>query len=277
MGTGQPDPLKAEALERLRSSLPASGAVHAFYTATKGFGEVLIGLDLASGAWYFISGASVMGRDTQGQTFAGIPRRGSVEPAELPAHGADCSLDPFLPAAMARDLVARPELIQRVDPLPHDGLRITITSRFVRPRMPRETAPPPPATQWIDIDAAGQITAIAYEADQVGADDRRFQYNEAGPVGFRLVIQPPGYPVRLASFSYSSDADPAAFSLPRVESLAADSVVNVTEQMARSTSQARPPPGPTPPLARFRWPLLATGVVVLLVGVLALWRRTRHA
>lgn len=284
---GGDDDAKARAVALLRSALPRAGAVEAVYTATEGFGEVLIGFDVTSGAWYYVTGAIVQGRDTSGKGFGGPPGRFTLKPEDQSMPGADEPLDSFLPTTLARDLVARPETIREARPLPKGGYRIVAAypggMRDGRVPSPDRAAP---REWWIDVDASGVISALAYNNEkELDGDARKFHYRAAGPPGFQLVDTPPGYPFRLSSYTYSEKVDPGAFAMDTVASLAAQSVLTVSGRVS-AAGQAMfggggadgPGRGPDSagdgynPLARYRLPLLGAGIVVVVIGVLAMWK-----
>lgn len=288
---GGDDDAKARAVALLRSALPRAGAVEAVYTATEGFGEVLIGFDVPSGAWYYVTGAVVQGRDTAGKGFGGPPGY-PLNPEDQSVPGADEPLDTLLPTTLARDLVARPETIREVRPLPDGGFRIVAAypGGLRDGRVPSPDRATPRAW-WIDVDASGVISALAYNNEkELDGDARKFRYRAAGPPGFQLVETPPDYPFRLSSYTYSEKGDPGAFTMDTVASLAAQSVLTVAGRVSAAGQAlfeggAADAPGRGPdsagdgynPLARYRLPLLGAGIVVVVIGVLAMWRTRRKA
>ncbi len=283
---------KERAIASLAASLPHNGAVEAVYTATEGFGEVLIGFDVPSGAWYFITGAIAQGRDAAGNGFAGPPGRYTLKPEDQSMPGADHPLDTFLPTALARDLVARPQTIQEVRPLPDGGYRIvTVYPGGLRDGRVPSPDRAGPRNWWVDVDASGVISAIAYNDEMELRDDaRRFHYKDAGLPGFQLVEMPPGYPFRLASYKYSEIGDPSAFAMDRVASLAAQSVVTVAGRVSAAGQDMQDrsdgivgggvggagPGDAYNPLSRYQLPLLGAGVIVVVIGGFAIWRAKRQ-
>lgn len=271
------DECTTNALVAIRAALPSTGSVHAVYVAKEGFGEILIGFDASSGAWYRIDSYACRGRDSAGQGFSGPPRRGMVKEIDAAHPGSDEPLDGFLPIALARDLLARPETIVGCTRRDDGGYRLVLGYKGGS-RDPR-TAPLDRneiRNKWIDVSPDGIITAFAPNREtELDDPGRRWQYRETGPVGMRLLETPKSSQMRLASFSFSETAKPESFSIPVVEAMAAQSVVTVSAQLSVAASEINNTVDESSG-SRSQLPLLAVGITCVVIGVVAIVFRSRR-
>jgi hypothetical protein len=262
----QPDVLRSF-LER---RVPRQGVVEATYLAKPGFaGEMQVGFDAATGAWYEVSHVGAMLRRASGETLEGDPYPGMLKPsARLAPYSADTAVMEWCPTCFLRLVALGNVPIDNVEAIPEGGYRFRIRSDQVLPH----------AVALInEVDASGVLRRIARD-DPADRRETNVVYSDKSPAGFLLRTETAGRNLATASVHEGSIRD--FESVTRVESLAAQSRVNTARALAAMSggSGGTVPaegvaggkstvPSAAPPLSGYRWPLIALGVVLIVAAV----------
>lgn len=282
-----------EQLSSIRAQLAGPGniSIRAVYRApdSAGVGEVHVGYNGMTGAWYHVTQGHAGGRDDDGRRFwASVDDGGGLSDiryhADTPGNGA--GLERHFPTLILMDLVLkRPELIQSVEegeagnlvliaPLP-GGHRDTSDAIF---------SAMPIHDFCVEVDAHGQVVRTWLDPEKPGLPTFEFEYSPESPQGFPVAIRDPLSKFELASLEVTpATRDFDSGMAVKLHGLAKYNVQKgladrASAKTAASGGSSGGNPGAPPaqtPFARHRLPLLAVGGCLILGGVIAAWLRKR--
>lgn len=263
----QGDPVAVRAL--LSTHLPRKGAVEAVFAASSGgAAEVDVGFDAASGSWYIATDHSVTLRQPSGAVLSGPPRPGGlVNNASLKSSTADLSMIDWLPTCFLLATAREQWQIDSVEHLPTGSYVFAI---------PTDAFLPGKVRVFCEVDGQG-VLRRNWRDDPQDRRERAIEYSDESPPGFPVPRKAAGG-LSLASITFHPEGGIELFAKERVESIAAQARVNVTKALAAlsggaSESGADPavtriaPGRQSPAFEKYRWPLLALGVLLVLIGL----------
>lgn len=254
------------------SAIPAKGSIEAVYITPDGAGEVAIGYDAPTGAWYFINTEAAIGADAQGRSLAGAPRHGGVKTGERAREHDNQCLEPYLPFLIVKAMLDSPQYVRSIEPRTGGGYRLTAEypagMRAALSNNPQAT----PQLTWVEIGSDGAVVARGWENSRRRTEE--FQYDPRSSPPFRLPkIAPAGSAFRLASFTFHEQSVPEAFEPARVESLAIQSHFNSKESLAAQMSAINAKsPQHLSTVTQWTRTLIGVGILLLGIGGYAWWR-----
>lgn len=286
--------LRAEVEGILRAGIASSMTVQATYVSA-GDNRSLSGYDVGSGAWYKIFDDKVFGRDQRGRCYRGRAIPGGVvyaDEAEVRLGVfSDSAVEQAFPAVMMIGL--RRQLDQAVSIERRSGGGYGVVFRF--PMGDRAFVPERYPLEWdvsprevaIELDDAGRLLAVTRERQRGKRERWQIAYADGSPPRFPIAAAygpAPGWV--LEAFEAFPEGRPELFDKERVERLASEvetsfdspARYHVAGVSAREPSnapahiQARPLPA-AEDRGAVRWPWIATGMLVIGIGVIAWWRR----
>lgn len=270
--------------------LPTRGAVEVVYEpepveGRPSVGRTIAGFDAGSGAWYFMNGETVVGVDARGMKYGGKPRYGAVRELGPAAVGADEIVERFFPFLFVRDVLTRPVVIRSIERRAEGGFRISAEFPGGRRRTLTEFdisggVDASPELAWAEIDGQGLVLS-RWSGSASPADANRIEYDERSTHDFPVAHALPSGRWRLVSCDYYADTPPSMFDRARIEERAVkESLRLASERIQISLPASEPAPGDDParrgawnPLARYRFPLVATGLIALVIASYAWWKR----
>ncbi len=241
--------IKAEFVNRLRDRIPPEGAVHGVIRATEGIGEVAVGYDVQSGAWYRIDGYAVRGQDCSGRGFSGSPNFRQVETHDFARAGANECLDSLLPIALLIDLVARPELIRDVERIDAGYLvHVEFPDGSREKAHAPDSSPHPAATPsrlWLRFDDECVVQFMSFLSPEEAKHGQALIRSRSAPPILAPVVDAVGASWKLASCSYEPVADCEKFDRAFVVAAAVELKVRLARPLA-TTPAAGPLSAPSP-------------------------------
>jgi hypothetical protein len=137
-----------------------------------------------------------------------------------------------------------------------------------------------PELAWAEIDGQGRVTS-RWLGSEHPADAERIVYDDRPPYEFPVAHATPSGRSRLVSLDYHAEAPPSMFDRARVEEHAVKESLRLASERAQvSLPQSEPAPGDDParraawnPLARYRFPIVATGLIALVIATYVWWKR----
>lgn len=279
-----------EELSSIRERLTGLGdvSVRAVYRSSKGAGETHVGYSGASGAWYMVTPAYVIGRDDSGRMFW-ASTNDSESLSEIQFYesvaGMDMGIERHFPSLTLMDLViTRPELIRSVEP-GADGNVVLIAPL---PAGSRNNSDPnirdlPLQDFCVEVSADGKVVRTWTDPERAGHPILEFEYSPESPPGFPVSLRDPLSKFELASLEVAPSArDFGPDAAIRLHGLAKYNVQAMLNERAAAkanpgaaTSAAPNAPASRTPFAQYRLPLIVVGAVLILGGVLAAWNRHR--
>lgn len=287
----QPDNAKAELIAFLRSKLPTTGSVEVVYSidAPRVFGRIAAGFDVESSACYKVNNKYASGRDPSGRGYTGEPVEGGLRAADEARALTDSMLDGVMTLPRLVGILKYPDAIRMASPRPEGGYIVVMGYRAGRRGLRPEHRVPAAQDREIQeqyvIDSEGRIIETK-EVDS-SAPPVRYIYHADSPAGFPILAECGSGDNRfkLESFKFHPASDPSLFEMKRVERVMVAAAVNPpdpspvlpTADSPRSTHvpremQSVAKRGET--ISRWRWPMVGTGAVLLVVAFIA-WRRAR--
>lgn len=265
-----------------KKAIPSSGYVDVVYEATQGAGAYRMSFDFASGAFVRTAADFWMRRSPTGEYVFhdnrdGLDRTQSTEPVHAACMNAD-----VLPILWAASLRALP-VERRTVTMDGDG---TLVVRVTYP--PGGPCPPPNATgqpvaSEYRLRADGRVDSVRFDFEK-GVQISEYKYDPKSPREVGVAATSNGGLFRLRSVSWQA-VPPADFldtrrlevssSEIRAEQARQLRILRGEEPQPEPTVVRRRLTGPEPemPMAQWRLPLIAGGVVFLAIGVYGLWRR----
>lgn len=278
---------------RSRVTAPRDISVRAVYrsTRTDGAGELHVGYNGMTGAWYHVTQGHAGGRDDDGRGFwASVDDGGGLSDILYhdDAPGRDFGIERFFPTLILMDLVfKRPELIQSVEE--GEGGNLVLVSPL--PGGSRHTSDAifgamPVHDFCVEVNDQGRVVRTWIDPEKPGLPTFEFEYSPDSPPGFPIAIRDPLSKFELASLEVTPAArDFDSGMAVKLHGLAKYNVQKALADRASAKTAARgassggnpgAPPAQTP-FARFRLPLLAVGACLLLGGAIAAWLRKRSS
>lgn len=299
-------------LEALAQSLAPEGAWTATYQASgaQASGHWQVSYDAASECFSLVSPGTVVGRELSGKRYE-IIGGGLSAPVTIhsdiltvsdhPTPGDSKALDLFFPSLVLAHLARDPACVRHVESLPEGLLRVTATwpggSRDQQRTHSR--VPPLPEQEVVFVfDLQGRMVRREH-GPALGNLSWVFEYDDRSPAGFAIparitmtsarggTIQTlasltPIPPDRLRSAFDAVAQRDAAISASRQPLLVQPGGDIAAKFHAPPATPPTTPPAPTlphpktsSPMARYRWPLVGTGLVVLPIAAGASIKRAR--
>lgn len=269
--TAQPGGLSPELRALLDRAAAYTGAVEAVYTDPRG-AEVRVGVDAATGAYYYATDSVVHGRTTGGREYSRDKTRvtDSANPPRVPFGGLRVAR--FSPSAWLAEIRAYPDAV--IAEAREGGLlRVTVdTSKYAIPG----EQPRPPADVWIDQ----QARVVRVGRPDMSGGPRDIAYSEGCPLPISTSLGETAFV--LTSLEYRATGAAEWFEKDRVEGVGA--VVRYNSTKARAAERAATSGGDAnatgvavPPASKEgpSLPLLACGVTLSGIGVAAWWIRRK--
>jgi hypothetical protein len=232
------DPRAIAILDRI---VPARGAIHAVYVSGYGFGEVLLGWDAGTGAWYHTTQERYVGCTPDGRMYGGAAAYGSVEWSDIPPTGRDGLLDEFLPLVALADLRVRPEMIERAGVRSDGGVELSYRGPGGG-REPRTSLRLPAGVAYPDrevvlvVDPGGCVRSRQVNGEPARVTRLEYDAEPASP--WCLAKHYHGFV--LASFEFDADGAATRFEPGVVESMAVGAAARVAAGSAFVDSSGVP-------------------------------------
>lgn len=282
-----------EELASIRSRLtgPGNTSVRAVYRApdSAGVGEMHVGYNGMTGAWYHVTPSHAGGRDDEGRRFwASVDDGGGLSDIRYSddAPGSDFGIERYFPALTLMDLVVRrPDLIQSVEK--GEGGNLVLISPL--PGGSRHTSDAifgamPVHDFCVEVDDQGRVVRTWIDPERPGLPTFEFEYSSDSPPGFPVAMRDPLSKFELASLEVTpATRDFDSGVAVKLHGLAKYNVQKgladrASAKTAASGGSSGGNPGAPPaqtPFARYRLPLLAVGGCLILGGAIAAWLRKR--
>lgn len=277
---------------RSRVTAPRDISVRAVYrsTRTNGAGELHVGYNGMTGAWYHVNQGHAGGRDDDGRRFwASVDDGGGLSDIRYSddAPGSDFGVERYFPTLILLDLVlARPELIQSVEK--GEGGNLVLIAPL--PGGSRHTSDPiygamPVHDLCVEVDAQGRVVRTWLDPEKPGLPTFEYEYSPDSPPGFPVSMRSALSKFELASLEVTPAArDFTSEGAVRLHGLAKYNVQKALADKASASASARAGAGVNPgappartPFSRYRLPLLAVGGCLLLGGAIAAWLKHRSS
>ncbi|MFG0241396.1 MAG: hypothetical protein ACF8R9_01285 [Phycisphaerales bacterium JB054] len=273
---------KSEFLAWCEANAPEDGSVVVTYARGDGVSQVSVGLDAASRAWFYATERACAGRTASGRVFRGPP--GEVRSgAEAGIRGTPIGVAEYIPAGYLFHFMEAPDTIRELHAESDGGWTVAYQAVAAADRPLAE----------IRFDQAGRVVrswlrdetdrrerAVTYESDRKGS-----VFALATGVGAR------GDRDVLDVQSDTSGAGVQAFEVARVEAAARGISIDIqTTRAAKQLGYERDAYGgwvlrgdplsadyQGQGIARWRWPVLGAGALLVVIGGFELWRRRSSA
>lgn len=267
----QPGGLSPELRALLDRAAAYTGAVEAVYTDPKG-SEVRVGVDAATGAYYYATDGAVHGRTTGGREYSRDRTRAtdSASPPRVPFDG--LRMARFFPNAWLAEVREYPDAVI-AEAKEGDLFRVTVdTSKHAIPG----EQPRPPAEVWIDQ----QARVVRVGRSDMSGGPQEITYSPGCPLPISTALGRTEY--MLTSLEHRPSGAAEWFEKDRVEGVAA--VVRYNSTKASAAARAAGAGGgangagvAVPPASREgpNLALLACGVTLAGIGVTAWWIRRK--
>lgn len=273
----------------LKQHLPSQGALEVVYVAKPPkYGEVAAGFNAATGEWYRATTTNIQLQDAQGRVRCGGIGFGRLID-ELPdGPSPDELVEQYFPFVILRDIIKRPDIVDRVEERSDGGFRVALKlpggARFL-PAIPHDVRPAGfdnPQSVWVEVDREGRVESQRW-SDTATRPSRVFTYSPESPSRFPMpTTANHGEVYELKSFTFTDNPSADAFSASRVESIGVGVTRNVETAMAAAAAsregsglQSGATSGLSNPMTRYQLPLIATGGLIVIIGVYTWWRRSR--
>jgi hypothetical protein len=266
----QPAPADS-AVAALRQAVPQSGAIEVIYLRGEYPAQTRIGFDFATGAYFTVAQGGYEGCDASGQWYMYSDTDRALQRAPGATPDMAYRITSHLPVVMGWLLVRHPQWITSASAT--DGgftLRVQPTSEI----SPHEVE--------VDIDRQGRVTRIRRDGGRPEWD-RFFEFDPRAPAALGVPASLPSSGESLLSFStleragdtFSSDRVAAVASqfradVARHHALRAAAGLTADAQAGRGDDASPPVPG-----EGYRWPLLLTGLALVVAGAIAAWLKRR--
>jgi hypothetical protein len=256
------------------------GAVHGAYVSSRegSFGEMLFGWDSTSACWYFVSPPLIRGRAPDGRAFQGEPGK----PFFFAPDDGSSALDGRLFAPLRKQLLTSDGQGLTCSSHPDGGVTISWQSPLgLFPPSPAQQAAPasdslPLVTVTLVIDAQGRLVSRTLDSPGQPPAVLEFTYPPHQQAGFEAPDSLQGF--RLASYEFDPTGNLDRFDPVSVNSLAMSSALNIQRGLAadarkKMDSQAATTANPISSYVRGQGghlvPIIGTGLVLIIVGILA--------
>ncbi|MBX3361477.1 MAG: hypothetical protein KF912_07235 [Phycisphaeraceae bacterium] len=222
-----------EELEVLRHQLigPGDVSVRAVYrtTRTDAAGELHVGYNGMTGAWYHVTQGHAGGRGDDGRRFwASVDDDGGLSDIRYSddAPGSDFGVERYFPTLILLDLVlARPELIQSLEK--GEGGNLVLIAPL--PGGSRHTSDPifgamPVHDLCVEVDAQGRVVRTSLDPEKPGLPTFEYEYSPDSPPGFPVSMRSALSKFELASLEVT----------PAARDFDAESAIDLHEQSKSS-------------------------------------------
>ncbi|MCC6950723.1 MAG: hypothetical protein IT433_04670 [Phycisphaerales bacterium] len=267
----QPGALSPELRALLDRAAAYTGSVEAVYTDPNG-AEVRVGVDAATGAYYYADHSMVQGRNREGQSYSRDRHRKHAAPAGSGTPFESLRIAGFYPNVWLAEIRRYPDAVIE-EAREGDLLRVRVdTSKYA---IPGEQARVP-ADVW--IDSLARVVRVG-RADTPGGP-RNVHLDEKSPIPVSTSLGSTEFV--LASLEYRPEGAAEWFDKDRVEGVGAVVRYNSTKASAAARAAGAGgdgnAAGVTIPTANREGPnlaLLACGVTLAGIGVTAWWIRRK--
>ena len=251
--------------------------MHATYVSARegSFGEVRFGWDAASGCWYFVSPPLICGRAPDGRAYQGE----AGKPFAFTSDNGSTALDGRLFAPMRKQMLAADGRGFECQAIAEGGVAISFLSRAGE--LPASGATPgnPDATTTVTlvVDSQGRLITRRLDSPGQPSIDVQFTYPANQQPGFEAaeVI----HDFKLVSYEFDAAGDPDRFDPVSVNSIAMASAMNIQRGLAadaRTKTESQQASQTSNPISAYisghgsyLVPMLGTGLVLVIVGILA--------
>lgn len=264
----------ADFLTTINSVFRTTGFVEATYAIEEPgkFGKVVIGVDAATGAFYRIHGGRVTGRAADGRYFHGLEGEEVVH-YEADHQGAavwDRALDLRMP--VARMLLCRldPSSVRSFQVKPDGGLTVTVAFDDCEKRF-EFTSEGHPERLTVDTGNGEPIVTEYGPVSPKSPEEMPLVAAQGEWVLESVTFLPEGGPARCVPEVVEQIALAAKTKYQR-KSIPVDPDAPPVERVRPEDGPSEARPGTT--LAQYRWPLVLTGVGLIVVAIVAIMRRT---
>ncbi|MBX3322462.1 MAG: hypothetical protein KF757_05685 [Phycisphaeraceae bacterium] len=241
----------------------------------QGYGRMIIAYDAVTGAWFQASQQDVMGRDRMGRSFRGEARRGSIVIDEQPVDDSGLSLSYYIPSIYTQWLLQESSRASRIERAIDQTWRVSFQRPFYGTSRTRA------ASIILSADGSPQRLEVAADPEMghpVG-DTISYTIDQRSPPGFAVVEKTGGAnPFRLVQIDYFPDGKTELFEVENIESMAVDNRILGEMRVTAISGEAMRGREPASivyeqqRVSRMSWPLIVTGIVVVVIGLFVLIR-----
>lgn len=277
--------ISADCLQTLRPHQPETGAVHASYVSAKegAFGEVHFGWDAASGSWYFTSPPFIRGRAPDGRAYQGEPGKAFSFSSD---DGSTALEGRFFPP-LIRQLLQTDGHTFNCQSRPDGGAEISWRSssgEFPGSTGDTQSADSRPGVVvTLILDPQGRVVSRTLDSAGQPLTTFNFIYPPDQQPGFE--VSEVLHDFQLASYDFDPSGDLDRFDPVSVNSLAMTSALNIKRGLAAdarkkmesqaATTTSNPITSYVSGQGGYVVPIIGTGLILLIVGILAARRLKR--
>jgi hypothetical protein len=270
---------RADFLAMIQATTPTTGGLRCTFRYTEGKSRELVDVafDLASGASavIFPDSRGIYLLTPNGEYWRGEPRKPLTQ-APRTDEDQRRLLQQFFPVFYNRAILEKPEIVRAVDRAADTWTATLATPGWVANGRPDsfDAKRFPDAITIVTFDMNGRVTAI----EQSEGARHVLTLAENAPPGFTISrqrdLKQPVFDVTVESFD-PRGLPPENFSVEVVKARGRANELTVSPELAKALQSPESGQAQGSDLARYRWPLVTGGAILIALGIFAWWRNRR--